>query len=76
MSSSTVGKVHLRHDDKFLARKLELLDRVSEDDLRETVRVCLKISVVFPAHPKSPALRYSRLRCRSSECRARTCTEA
>ena len=31
------GSTCLRHDDNFLARKLELLDRVAQDDLGETV---------------------------------------
>ena len=32
---------YLGHDDKLIARKLELLDRVAQDDFRETVRVHL-----------------------------------
>ena len=32
---------YLGHDDKLLARKLELLDCVAQDDLGETIRVHL-----------------------------------
>ena len=41
MSSSTVGKTYLRHDDKLIARKLELLDGIAQDNLGESVRVHL-----------------------------------
>ena len=32
---------YLGHDDKLIARKLELLDSVAQDDLGETVRIHL-----------------------------------
>ena len=35
------GSTYLRHDDKLIAWKLELLDRVAQNDLGESVRVHL-----------------------------------
>ena len=41
MTASRLGFTYLGHDDKLLARKLELPDGVTQDDLGETVRVYL-----------------------------------
>ena len=36
-----LSATHLGHDDNLLARELELLDSVAQDDLRKTVRVAV-----------------------------------
>ena len=41
---------YLGHDDKLIAWKLELLDRVAQDDLGKTIGIDLSATSLFPRH--------------------------
>ena len=47
--SDTTGtdQKHLGHDDEFIARKVQLLDRITQNDFGETIRVDLRAFPMF-----------------------------
>lgn len=69
------GKTHLCHEHEFAARKVQLLDRITKNPLREPGGVCLRLGVKSESESSATIPeRTARWLCRTSGFRARICS--